>query len=570
MRAWIIGFLYCQPFNREEGGNIAVVAALISTIIFMFAAFGVDEASIYFDRRTLQGNTDVAAIVAANNLSKAQTAALLSLQDNNVLPTGSTGQGQSTQTLDATNADLKVETGRYTADSTINVNQRFDPSASNINAARVTVQKSSKLFFASFFSTAPVLESTAVARRETLGSFSIGSRLASLNGGVLNSILSGILGTNVSLSVLDYQALASTNVDLLPTLDTLGSKLNVTAGTYDSLLANSISYADFADALSRTDNLSTSASGILRDLSRQSMGANVNIPLSKLFDLGSVGNLAIGQPHHAVQITATLLNMLDAGALLGGNHQVQIDLGATIPGLTQTTLDLEIGEPPQSSAWLKVGETGTTVFTAQTRLRLITQVGGTGLLSGMTIRLPLYLDVASAQGTLTGMQCAANNTPQSMTVAVQSGVVGSWIGEVNINQMDDLSNNVVVAPASMITAPLLRATGSAYTQMGNQNATNVNFSASDISNHVVKTVSTSDFTSSLTGSLLNSLSVQVSAIGLGLSTSAVTAALKTVLVPVTPSIDKVLYSVLNLVGVKVGQADVWANGVDCASAVLVQ
>lgn len=543
--------------RRDERGNIAVMSALTTTVLFMFAAYGVDEASIYFDELTLQGNTDIAAIVAANNLSKAQSAALLSLQDNNVNPSSS-------------DTTVKVETGRYTPDISLTINQRFAAGASNPNAARVTVQKTGKLFFASFFATPPDIEGVAVARKQTLGSFSLGSRLVSLNGGVLNGVLSGILGTNLSLSVLDYQALSGANVDLPQMLDALAAEKNINVGTYQSLLQNSISYSDLAHALSQIGSLSSPVSGILRNISQQTTSSSVNVPLANLLDLGSMGNLAINQPHGAVQATANILDVLNAAALLGGQHQVQVDLGANIPGLTQTTFTLEIGQLPQNSSWLQMVETGTMIFTAQTRLRLIVQVGGTGLLAGMTIRLPLYIDLAAAQATLTNVQCTSSNAPQSMSVAVQPGLVGMWIGDVDPTALMDLSQKPAVLPGTMINVPLLKVTGSAQTQMGNQTATTVNFSASDISAHTVKTVSTSDYTSSLTGSLLNNLNLQVNAIGLGLNASAVATALNATLAPLTPSIDKVIANILTLAGVKIGQADVWPNGVDCSNAVLVQ
>ena len=301
---------------KDENGNIAVLSALTATVIFMFAAFGVDEASIYFDDLTLQGSTDIAAIVAANNLTKAQSAAELSLQDNNVLTanTNSTGNGNTgggAASADVSVATVKVEIGRYSEDADTPIAQRFSPASDTANAARVTVTKTSQLFFAAYFSTPPKIQTVAVARKQTLGSFSLGSRVASLNGGVLNGILSGILGTNLSLSVLDYQSLAGANVDLLKTMDALAAKKGITVGTYDSLLTNSISYTDLASTLSGINTLSPSVSGILRNISQQTSSSNVNVPLSGLFGLGDIGKLAIGQPHGGVQLGANVLDMLN-------------------------------------------------------------------------------------------------------------------------------------------------------------------------------------------------------------------------------------------------------------------
>ncbi|TGS51658.1 hypothetical protein EN822_26570, partial [bacterium M00.F.Ca.ET.179.01.1.1] len=91
----------------------------------------------------------------------------------------------------------------------------------------------------------------------------------------------------------------------------------------------------------------------------------VKIPLTTLIDLGSVGDLGIGQKPAGLNVTASALSMLTAAAALAnGTNQVAVNLGATIPGLASTTLAVAIGEPMQNSAWLAVGEAGTVVRTA--------------------------------------------------------------------------------------------------------------------------------------------------------------------------------------------------------------
>ncbi|OWK22363.1 hypothetical protein AJ88_08755 [Mesorhizobium amorphae CCBAU 01583] len=101
-----------------------------------------------------------------------------------------------------------------------------------------------------------------------------------------------------------------------------------------------------------------------------------------------------------------------AAALANGTNQVQVNLGATLPGLTSTTLSIAIGEPPQSSPWLTVGGTGTVVRTAQTRIKLLASVGmGNGNGNGgsmnlgggiklLAVNLPLHVEVAYAEARL--------------------------------------------------------------------------------------------------------------------------------------------------------------------------
>ncbi|TIU21088.1 MAG: hypothetical protein E5W38_34720, partial [Mesorhizobium sp.] len=129
---------------------------------------------------------------------------------------------------------------------------------------------------------------------------------------------------------------------------------------------------------------------------------NVKIPLSHLVDLGSVGSLGLGQKPAGLSVDASAMSMLSAAAALAnGTNQVSVNLGATIPGLTSTTLQIAIGEPMQNSPWLAVAEMGTVVRTAQTRIKLNASVTvGTSNLGGgiklLAVNLPLNVEVAYA------------------------------------------------------------------------------------------------------------------------------------------------------------------------------
>ena len=72
------------------------------------------------------------------------------------------------------------------------------------------LQSTSPTFFARIFGkTNIVISRQATAAQQRYAAFSIGSGLASLNGGLLNSYLSALTGSNVSLSVMDYEALVN-------------------------------------------------------------------------------------------------------------------------------------------------------------------------------------------------------------------------------------------------------------------------------------------------------------------------------------------------------------------------
>ena len=101
--------------------------------------------------------------------------------------------------------------------------------------------------------------------------------------------------------------------------------------------------------------------------------------------------------------------------------------------------------------------------------------------------------------------------------------------------------------------------------MGNTSPTSVVFSYPDISAQTKKTVTTTDFTSSLI--LLGDLSLKINVGPLGLPVPGLGGTVTGIIGGATGSIDQVLASVLATLGI--GQADVWVSGVCCDGAMLV-
>lgn len=546
-------------FLKNTRGNIAVMGAVILPVMVMFAAFGVDEGSLYYERRTLQGATDIAAIVAAANIGKAELAANKALADNGIAA--------------HENRRVTVETGFYTADKSLLPLERFTPGGVTRNAVRVTVEKPGTLYFAGTFASPPNMSTTAVASADAQAAFAVGSRLASLNGGVVNQLLGGLLGTSISLSAMDYDALLASRINVLSFFDALATELDITAGTYNDVLNTNAKIGQIANALVNTTTAGSDANKALQVFAKDAKFSTVNVPLSGIIDLGSLGNLNLGQTASAYDATVTAMEIISASAAVAdGTNQVKLNLGATVPGVASLVVDLAIGEPPQHSTWLAIGSAGKVVRTAQTRLRLTAQVGGTGLLAGVSIKLPIYLDLAYAEAELKSVSCPSGH-PDSATAQIDAtpGIVNMWIGDVLPAKLGDFGSTPAVAAASIINAPLIKATGLAHVKIGNEQAETLTFTSDDIAARTIKNVSTHDFTGSLTKNLINDLNLQVQVGPLSLIPPALIKPLVvTALGNVTPVVDSVINSVLVIIGVKLGEADVWIEGVRCQRAVLVQ
>ena len=170
--------------------------------------------------------------------------------------------------------------------------------------------------------------------------------------------------------------------------------------------------------------------------------------------------------------SVSALDMLTASAALAnGTHQAALDLGANVPGLLSATVELAIGEPPQSSPWFTVGETGDVVRTAQTRLKLVAEVKGPGGLIGSSVRVPLYLELAYAEGQLTNIACSGKTR---VSVAARPGVAELRLAEVGA--LDDFARDPAFSPARLVQAPAITVKGSADAAVTNLAATTLTFS----------------------------------------------------------------------------------------------
>ncbi len=554
-----------RAFLRSERGGVAVTGATFAVCAIGALAIGVDVASVFVERRRAQSAVDLAAIAAARDPDKALQAASATVRDNGVFGV----------------RDIRIVKGTYTADPAIPVNARFVPNSAPVNAVMVELDSKAQTFFGKSF----LPESTMnVATRATAVStaqaaFTIGSRLLSLDGGILNAFLSGLLGGNVSLTVMDYNALAGFNVDLFKFSNTLGTSVVGQAGTYQDLAAARVSAGQVLDAMISVAQASGAGAQVdfaLRQLKNYSNANNVKLYVNKLVDFGQSNSLTFGQGATALQAKATALSLIQAVAeVANGKNQVDITSSLNVPGLVSTQLGITVGERPQSSPWIRFGADGVEVYTAQTRVRLIAEVGGSGLLAGVTLRVPVYLDIAAARARLADISCGPNPANDlRVTLAVRPSALNAWIAEpTTLSGWKTLGSPPNMINASIANvAGLITATGKANAEVTNMSDTNVVFRHADIASLTSKNVKTSHFTQSLTASLVNNLTLTVSAGGL-LSltpTGILTALIRSILSPVTPAIDGVLNNVLKALGIGIGEADVWVNGVRCDGAALVR
>ncbi|KQZ94154.1 hypothetical protein ASD64_04580 [Mesorhizobium sp. Root157] len=578
----------CQRFLSGRRANFAVMTALCAPVAITLTAFAVDEGALYTERREAQSLVDLAAITAAANIGKADAAVLATFADNGMSSVTLHSAGSTVQPS-AGRAVAEVARGRYVADASVAAPGRFEVGKQPYNAVQVSMRKVGHLYFGGAIMAPPVIGTTAIASAKAEAAFSVGSRLLKLDGGIVNALLGGLVGGDIKLDIMDYNALIAADIDVLSFFDALAVQLHLTGGTYSDVLASEAAIGQIAAAMASVPGLDHTSKLALQTIAASATNT-VKVPLSHLVDLGPVGNLALGQKPAGLTVAANALGMLTAGAALAnGNHQVEVDLGVTVPGLASATLDLAIGEPEQFSPWLAVGEAGAVVRTAQTRIKLTATVspGTSALGSGiklLSVKLPLHVEVAHAEARLSDISCPTGR-PDSVKVAVAAnpGVASLRLAESDGNGFADFTrpqsfHEVTIAEASiklfLLSLDLLKVKGQAFTAIENMAPQTLTFDRSDIDGRKPKTVSTHDFTKSLTTSLAANLSLSVNAGGLGLDVTGLLGAVKPAVVAtlgtVAEPVDTLLNTVLGMLGVSLGQADIRVTGATCGRSVLVQ
>lgn len=547
-------------FRRDRRGNIAISGAVMMLAMCGFAAFGVDVGSIFLDQRRTQSAADLAAIVAAANLSNAVNAATAAVVDNNY----------------PANSLVAVEYGTYVADSTLSPQQRFTTAAGpgpGINAVRVTLQTQTPLYFGKMLvgSNSINVRAQATAATSAMASFAIGTQLLSLNAGLLNQLLGSLLGTTLSLSLMDYQALLAAQVDAFQFMSALATQVNVTGVTYNQLLAGQVKLPDLVSALltaQRNANGNNSATIALSNISQALTGITSKFTAQALLNPGPYGSMVTGSTPQ-VAVPVSLLDMLTAMAVIAnGTNQIATGLNLSLPGIASVQLLATVGEQPVGSSWFTVGSVGASVHTAQTRVFLQIQLLGSGSVSA--VNLPIYVEVAPGTATLNALQCGYPDISSStVTLGVSPGIIDAWIGGVTPADMSNFTTKPNPPPATLVNLGLIQVSGLAHATMSNSSPTSVNFSYSDIQAMTRKTVNTTSFLSSLTSSLLGNLNLNVQILGLGLPIPGLTSLVAGIIGAVTAPVDQLLASVLQTLGVSLGQASVWVTGIRCDGAVLV-
>jgi uncharacterized membrane protein len=557
---------FVRRILRDERGAVSVVAALLLILGVGFSALVIDSGHLYLAKRRLQSRIDAAALAAVGDVPNAGVIVA------KVLALG----GYS---MDAT-----IETGGYSADSGMSAGRRFDSSASQSNAVRITKTITVPTILAGAFGAqASQIRATATAARIPLTAFAAGTDLANMSGGTLNGVLGGLLGTTLSLSLANYQALAAANVDAVTFLDQLAAQVGIGAGTYGDLADANATIGQLIAAARATMNIQPggntgAALDALNVISLQAPQA-ASAVVSQLVDTAvwqkrRIGSIVRQTPGRA---TINLFDLIAATArVYGAGHLVTLGSAISLP-ITGTSVStrLVLGSPMSSIA---VGGVGTTVSTAQARLALtVTAVSIDLGIARATVTLPVYLQLASGQARVAAIPCQDGGVRTRLSLVSQTSL--AQIGAVNDADLSNFDTAPSLAAAPVVALNVLgipvSIKGGASLPIAAGSAIQ-DFTQADIDAGIVKTAAGSDAGHVFSG-LAGRLTLVPSSSGGALASSindivanTVTPLLRGTLVTLLTALDPVTDTLLKTLGLRLGAIDTVVRGVSCGAPTLVQ
>ncbi|MFT6156630.1 MAG: putative membrane protein [Neolewinella sp.] len=311
-----------------QRGVTTLFAVIMMLSLLTFVAVVTDTGRLYLEKRSLQKNADLAAMETALLYCRDHSLDVesLTIADMNVLSTSRNNfRGNDTNSGVVVTKNGNAVTVVLSYGVPASLFEQLLPSDDN------TVNLSAS-------ATAKACEPTAL--------LSIRSSIATADGGLLNSVLGGLLGTTLNLTVGDWESLIDTNINLLSYFDALASEVGVTAGDYDTLLASSISLADLLDVganVLSADGASAVAISALESISADVPLATPNINLADILAIqsdASKTSLDVNLP--LIRLVESSIQLANSDSSIAADVDVALDIA-------DATVRLKVTEPAQTA-----------------------------------------------------------------------------------------------------------------------------------------------------------------------------------------------------------------------------
>ena len=536
--------------NRRQAarqrGAIGVLGALTLTLVLLFAVVAIDGGRLWYAKRHLQQVADIAAMSAANRIGcdGSENPDILAAAQAAAVANGYSGDLAALPNL--------VAVGRVETNGA-GLREFSQGGASGGYAVRVLATETLPTSLV-----APLLldgdtqfaaEAVALSQ-QPIAAFSVGSSLVSLSDtGLLNQLLSGLLGSPVELTLVGYTGLVNArlsiqdliNVGLDVATPEEAADAVVDIGSFLTLVANAVDNAGTA-----------SADAVLA--ARQI--ALLAIPGQDI-RLGDVIHLDGATGQAPLQGQVNVFDLITASLMLA-NKGHSLSLTATVPGVTTPSgITLQITEPPQLAIGMpgkKADGTACTVAkTAQIRLNVPLKTDLNLLIAAIKIDLAVNVEVAQSSAELAAVDVGLSDTQ----VAIDTT---PGIAAVKITKSSGTGNGTI--SISLLGIPLDLVTLAADIPIANPEPTELDFvvdypvPAGDLG---LKQSVSASVGASLEHGLSNALTLDVLGLPLG---SLLTPVLDLLGDIVGGLVQGIIDPLLGLLGVNVGNADVFLHRIE--------
>ena len=408
-----------------------------------------------------------------------------------------------------------------------------------------------------------------------------GPRLASVStaqGALLNPVLGGLLGTTVNLTTLDWNTLATGDVNALAFLNALQVQTGVSSP--QQALAASVTVAQVTAALqtAAASQGSSALSNTLANTVSQVTGAGGTVRVGDLLKVTM-------DPGGLVNTTVNALDVVTGTAQLYNQKNVlstpsPISLSGNALGLGSVINNVALYVQAVESPVMVCGATGTTFHSSAVRVKLkldlVTLSPVTTLLTALPLvnnaavnigQMDVYLEVARAEGVLG----VVNAVTKAVAVQAIPGISDVYIGAMadsvffNRSHVLNAATDLDYGKIGMLALNALNVAIEVKSSTRGQApfSSNLNFTGPYPQ---TRTVSTSAvFTTNLANALVGNLSLRTTP-SLGLLDAAVLPVLKTVVTGVlspilAPILSGVADPLLQDLGIGLGQAVITVNGI---------
>ena len=408
--------------EHRQRGAVAVFVALSLTALLIGTMLAIEIGRVYTTHRQLQRAATLAALDAARVVSGCSSGSPTQSLLNAQVASSLAANGYSA----VSGATSVAEAGRIqTLTTAAGVLQRSlaVSSMSTANAARVTLTAPFPTQFIPLFQSGGTMRVSATATQDVLGSVRVGSGVAMFSGGLVNNLLSALIGGNVTLTAADYTGLVNTNITATQLATAIG--LSVTD------LSDPLKIATKTPILSTALNnlagaLSGSVSNQVRDALLNLAGQSTN---SAPIQLGNILT-----PLGAVAADVPVLNLGDLVQALAiasrAGSTIQIPVNADVLGIAAVKVYASVIQPPKLSPLGRPG--ATQASTEQITLKIRIEIGG------------LITTLTNAINLVTGTLNTALNALASLL-----GLLGLGIGLPTIDSLNlpNIGLDISIAPA---------------------------------------------------------------------------------------------------------------------------